>query len=167
MATHSSIIAWKIPWTEEPGRLQSHGVAEADTTERLTLSTLSSLASNINFRFIIKGNTVWHLLQRNSQQDVIIVRLLKTKERNLKSSNRKMTPDLYGKNSLNNRRFLIKNQVTRRKWHNIFQVLEEKNCQREQKRRYPLGKYRREDTLQENIEEKIPFRKEKKSRHSH
>ena len=23
MATHSSIIAWKIPWTEEPGRLQS------------------------------------------------------------------------------------------------------------------------------------------------
>ena len=25
MATHSSIIAWKIPWTEEPGRLQSVG----------------------------------------------------------------------------------------------------------------------------------------------
>ena len=25
MATHSSIIAWKIPWTEEPGRLQSKG----------------------------------------------------------------------------------------------------------------------------------------------
>ena len=25
MATHSSIIAWKIPWTEEPGRLQSMG----------------------------------------------------------------------------------------------------------------------------------------------
>ena len=23
MATHSSIIAWRIPWTEEPGRLQS------------------------------------------------------------------------------------------------------------------------------------------------
>ena len=23
MATHSSILAWKIPWTEEPGRLQS------------------------------------------------------------------------------------------------------------------------------------------------
>ena len=28
MATHSSILAWRIPWTEEPGRLQSmHGVA--------------------------------------------------------------------------------------------------------------------------------------------
>ena len=25
MATHSSILAWKIPWTEEPGRLQSVG----------------------------------------------------------------------------------------------------------------------------------------------
>ena len=28
MATHSSILAWKIPWTEEPGGLQSHGVAQ-------------------------------------------------------------------------------------------------------------------------------------------
>ena len=25
MATHSSILAWRIPWTEEPGRLQSMG----------------------------------------------------------------------------------------------------------------------------------------------
>ena len=25
MATHSSILAWQIPWTEEPGRLQSTG----------------------------------------------------------------------------------------------------------------------------------------------
>ena len=33
MATHSSVPAWKIPWTEEPGRLQIHGVAkESDTT---------------------------------------------------------------------------------------------------------------------------------------
>ena len=28
MATHSRTLAWKIPWTEEPGRLQSHGVAK-------------------------------------------------------------------------------------------------------------------------------------------
>ena len=26
MATHSSILAWKIPWTEDPGRLQSMGL---------------------------------------------------------------------------------------------------------------------------------------------
>ena len=28
MAPHSSSLAWKIPWTEEPGRLQSMGVAK-------------------------------------------------------------------------------------------------------------------------------------------
>ena len=32
MATHSSILAWKIPWTEEPGGLQSMGSQELDTT---------------------------------------------------------------------------------------------------------------------------------------
>ena len=32
MATHSSILAWEIPWTEEPARLQSMGIAkESDT----------------------------------------------------------------------------------------------------------------------------------------
>ena len=35
MATHSSILAWKIPWTEEPGRAtgQSMGSQELGTTE--------------------------------------------------------------------------------------------------------------------------------------
>ena len=33
MATHSSILAWKIPWTEEPGGLQSWGHKESDMTE--------------------------------------------------------------------------------------------------------------------------------------
>ena len=32
MATHSSILAGKIPWTEEPGGLQSMGLQELDTT---------------------------------------------------------------------------------------------------------------------------------------
>ena len=35
MATHLSIIAWEIPWTEEPGRLQSMGLQESDTTYKL------------------------------------------------------------------------------------------------------------------------------------
>ena len=35
MAPHSSTFTWKIPWTEEPGRLQSMGSLESDTTERL------------------------------------------------------------------------------------------------------------------------------------
>ena len=41
MTTHSSILVWKITWTEEPGELQSMGVTkESDTTEQLN--------SNIN-----------------------------------------------------------------------------------------------------------------------
>ena len=35
MATHSSTLAWRIPWTEEPGGLQSMGFEESDTTGRL------------------------------------------------------------------------------------------------------------------------------------
>ena len=35
MATHSSILAWRIPWTEEPDGLQSMGSQELDTAERL------------------------------------------------------------------------------------------------------------------------------------
>ena len=38
MATHFSILAWGIPWTEETGGLQSMGSKESDTTEGLTLS---------------------------------------------------------------------------------------------------------------------------------
>ena len=33
MATHSSILAWRIPWAEEPGRLQSMELQESDTNE--------------------------------------------------------------------------------------------------------------------------------------
>ena len=41
MATHSSILALRIPWTEETVGLQTMGHKESDTTERLTLSFLS------------------------------------------------------------------------------------------------------------------------------
>ena len=37
IATHSSILAWRIPWTEEPGGLQSMCRKETDTTEQLIL----------------------------------------------------------------------------------------------------------------------------------
>ena len=40
MATHSSILAWKIPWTEEPGGLQSMGSQRVDMTERLHFLSL-------------------------------------------------------------------------------------------------------------------------------
>ena len=35
MATHSSILVWEIPWTEEPGRLWFMGLQESDTTLQL------------------------------------------------------------------------------------------------------------------------------------
>ena len=43
MATHSSTLAWKIPWTEEPGRLQSKGYQRVrpDGVTSLLLSLLS------------------------------------------------------------------------------------------------------------------------------
>ena len=40
MATQSSILAWEIPWTEEPGGLQSMGLQKkSDTTEQLSTHT--------------------------------------------------------------------------------------------------------------------------------
>ena len=38
MAMHSSTLAWRIPWTEEPAGLWSMGSQELDTTEQLNLS---------------------------------------------------------------------------------------------------------------------------------
>ena len=45
MATHSSILAWRIPWTEEPGRLQSMGRKESDMTEQLTHTYVVKISS--------------------------------------------------------------------------------------------------------------------------
>jgi len=41
MATHSSILAWRIPWTEEPGGLQSTGSQSQTRLSNLTFSDLS------------------------------------------------------------------------------------------------------------------------------
>ena len=35
MATHSSNLAWRIPWTEEPDRLQSRGSKKSDMSQQL------------------------------------------------------------------------------------------------------------------------------------
>ena len=40
MATHSSTLAWEIPWMEEPGGLQSGGGKESYTIDGLTVSLL-------------------------------------------------------------------------------------------------------------------------------
>ena len=43
MVTHSSILAWSIPGTEEPGRATVHGVAKWDMAERLSTAQLSAI----------------------------------------------------------------------------------------------------------------------------
>ena len=61
MATHSSVLAWKIPWTEESDRLQSMGLKESEMTDHasdllevcnthqiLRLSTCMSYYKNYN-----------------------------------------------------------------------------------------------------------------------
>ena len=45
MAAHSSILVWRILWTEEPGRLQSWGHKESDMTERLTQNIIIDIFS--------------------------------------------------------------------------------------------------------------------------
>ena len=47
MAAHSSILAWRIPWTAEPGGLQSMAHKESDTTERPAL-LLSRHCANLD-----------------------------------------------------------------------------------------------------------------------
>ena len=50
MATHSSILAWKTPWTEEPGRLPCPwGRKESDMTERLSFLSFILYGSTQSF----------------------------------------------------------------------------------------------------------------------
>ena len=43
MATHSSILAWKIPWTEEPGGLQSIGLQGVGNNSQVTVTLSKSV----------------------------------------------------------------------------------------------------------------------------
>ena len=49
MAIHTSILAWGIPWPEQPGRLQSMGCKESDTTERLSLRYNWQMVRNLKY----------------------------------------------------------------------------------------------------------------------
>ena len=48
MATHSSILAWRIPWTEEPGGLYSMESQELDTTEQAHIDE-TALQCHVSF----------------------------------------------------------------------------------------------------------------------
>ena len=47
MATHSGVLAWEIPWTEEPGRLPSMWLQESDMTGETITFTFSPLAISL------------------------------------------------------------------------------------------------------------------------
>ena len=49
MATYSRVLAWRIPWREEPGELQSMGSQELDTTEWLHFTSLKAVSANLYF----------------------------------------------------------------------------------------------------------------------
>ena len=55
LAIHSSIFPWRIPWTEEPGRLQSKSLQRLRQIEQLTLSLSPLLADFPSFPFISEG----------------------------------------------------------------------------------------------------------------
>ena len=55
MATHSSILAWKISWMEEPGRLQSMGRKESDKTEQLRFC-FCFVAESVELKNFLKVN---------------------------------------------------------------------------------------------------------------
>ena len=53
MAIHSSTIAWKIPWTEEPGRLQSMGSQRVGHNWATSLSLSQHLLHQSTFQFLV------------------------------------------------------------------------------------------------------------------
>ena len=59
MATHSSILAWRIPWTEEPGGLQSMG-SQRDTTEWLTHLQLAKTGKVDEAIWVKPGSGIEH-----------------------------------------------------------------------------------------------------------
>ena len=82
MATHSSILAWRIPWTEEPSRLRSIGLQRVGQTEATYHTHTTSSANEhlscyccilMHFHFITKPS-----LQINSFNNKRLVGLLPT-----------------------------------------------------------------------------------------
>ena len=82
MATHSSIVSWEIPWTKEPGELQSMGAQKLDTTLLLNNKSqckhLQEAVSAQNaFKEIVGWNNNSHLSLARSCNSSSCVELLK------------------------------------------------------------------------------------------
>ena len=67
METHSSILAWGIPWTEEPGGYSLLGHKESDTTEHAEMSLLTfTLTSNFH---LLASNGRGGMTKQNHQDE--------------------------------------------------------------------------------------------------
>ena len=53
MAAHSSVFAWRIPWTEEPGGPTVHRMAESDTEVTQHVHVASQIGYNVSCEFVI------------------------------------------------------------------------------------------------------------------
>ena len=71
MANHSSILAWKIPWKEEPGRLQPMGLQSWTRLSNLQLMTVSEYLDNVSGTVLSALCALSRLIFRNSCEVVI------------------------------------------------------------------------------------------------
>ena len=67
METHSSIPAWRIPWTEEPGRLQSKGLERVEGT---WYSCMQMLSKGYSFSSSLPTSYLTLLLEKNHYSHV-------------------------------------------------------------------------------------------------
>ena len=77
MATHSSILAWRIPWTDKPGGLQSMGLQESDTTEQLNHHHLSLAAAAVEFtpKPVVVWSSLWNPMEGSTSGSPLLHRL--------------------------------------------------------------------------------------------
>ena len=59
MATHSSVLAWNIPWTEEPGGLTVHGVTESWAWLSMRTCTFRAHSLGLMLRVLAVISLVW------------------------------------------------------------------------------------------------------------
>ena len=77
MAIHSSILAWRIPWTEELGGLQSTGRKESDTTERLNKDLLYGAGNSTQYSVVTYFGQFFHSpLSLSSRGSLVLLRFL-------------------------------------------------------------------------------------------
>ena len=70
MAPHSSTLAWKIPWMEEPGRLQSMGLQRVGHDWAASLVQTDSMDKNLSkLQEMTKDREAWHAVVHGGQKE--------------------------------------------------------------------------------------------------